>query len=509
METWPPQGELGGAGSATADGGSADGYVRDLTVTSTTWAAGVSVEFAWEQRVEGSHVFVLYVDGAPLAYVEPGVPYQTGPLGAGDHEVHVIAHRVDAPGPLDVPTTTAHGDRVLLTWERSASADCAGYNVYTDGGTGTVNTATPAATVDTLEAPVGLLRGTGDGLLEVAGSYRGPVTNGDWTVTIEAGGETWTYATQDGASGESLPLYRGVLFNLPYGVRVAFPGAAGDYAEGDEWTFAVGPRTRWISGALEAGTHKFQIGAFDAAGNEATLTSAVSVVVAPEPQPPTAIAGEWDPATETVTLTWAASTTAGATYRVYSDWSGTFDAQGDHVDEAAPLATSSGTSAAIALGTTPEATLRFYVRAVAGGVEERNADLVEVSCVAVPLAPLATPRVTAVTPAEGGNVTVAWELDTSEGIPESFNVYRSTSDSWDDAALEDTVAISATAFSATGGVMASQSWTSAGGYAESEAWWGVRAVDGDDVEGPESNLVAATPDATAPGSASDLEGVPV
>ena len=511
--SWPDLAALGSVGSVTTGGGAADGAIRDLSIAASTYSAGGLLSFAWEQDVEGSHYCLVYVDGAAVGTATPGEPFTLPPVGDGDHSLHVIPVRIGEALTPDVPTVTANGDQVLLTWLPSSSADVVAYRVYWDAASGTVDTDTVLATVDFIESPVTLATpvtsGTGSGVLDIDGTYRGPACNADWTVTIETGGLTWTYSTQDGASGESIAIRAGVLFNLPYGVRVAFPSALADYDAGDSWTFHVGPQTRYVTDALPAGTYKFQIGAVDAAGNESTLASAIAVAVAPEPQPPTDIAGTWDAGTSTVSLSWTASETAGATYAVYSDYSGTFDTVLDHIDEDAPIATASGTSADIVLTTAPDSAVRFYVRAVASGVEERNADMLSVDCYATPLASLAAPRVTAVTPTVGGEVTMDWQQDISSAVPDSYNVYRTETGSWDDAVLVENVTPAAASSTRTSPTTNELTWTSAEGYDATPAYWGVRAVDADDAEGPDSNLVAATPDATAPNTPTGFEGVPI
>ena len=117
---------------------------------------------------------------------------------------------------------------------------------------------------------------------------------------------------------------------------------------------------------------------------------------------------------------------------------------------------------------------------------------------------------TTVEPAARGEVTVSWQVDVSNATPSYFNVYRSTSSSWDDATLQEDVTYSAAASGVPAVNAVECSWTSDGyAYAETAAYWGVRPVTADDEEGPQSNLVAATPDATAPDTPTGFEGVPV
>lgn len=118
---------------------------------------------------------------------------------------------------------------------------------------------------------------------------------------------------------------------------------------------------------LAAGTWKFKVNPFDAAGNEAASALEVTVEVPEHVEPPAPLV-TLDVSGTLATVAWGASPTSGVTaYRVYSNHGAGFP------DFSAPFAEVSGASFS-ASGTVTAGDWIFIVRAVKGTAEEDNFD---------------------------------------------------------------------------------------------------------------------------------------
>jgi len=110
----------------------------------------------------------------------------------------------------------------------------------------------------------------------------------------------------------------------PVEYRIYWDAGTGtmDYADGHDIGRVedTGAATySWESGYLAADTYKFVVRARDEAGNEEANTTIVTLTVAPLPKPPSNLAFSFNNATHILTMTWTASPTAGATYRIHTN----------------------------------------------------------------------------------------------------------------------------------------------------------------------------------------------
>lgn len=454
--------------------------------------------------------FAVYVDRVLTAFSTPADGFDTDPMADGAHSVLIIPVPANSPGfPSYLPGDT-QGARIWLSWGRSSATDLDAYLVYWDAGLGGSPT-TLLATVDlvTISPRYGATpdSGSGTGRLTIDGTYRGDHCNTTWRVKVTGSG-TYQYSLDNGSTynGTDQEFSAGSITNLPNGLRLRWMDAPAAYVTNDYWAVPVGPVAYYETTEQSAGTYQFAVKARDLAGNIGTASSTLSATLAPEPAPPTNPAGTWNTGTSVVTLTWTASTTAGATYNIYANWTQLVPARLDYVDEASPIATAiaGATSKAITLTGQP-GDMMFYVRAVSSGVEERNASLVRVQCSATPRSSLVAPVVVSTSAEAGGYISALYQVNIEDATPASLNVYVHTSATpdWSTATAAETI----DPYTPADSPLDILTWTSASTYSGTK-WVTIRAVDDSGNETDNTDVTAVTADSTAPGQVTGLEAWP-
>src|SRR5574343_656641 len=253
---------IGGAGVTGGGARSVDGYVRNLDVRPEELGAA-SVSFEWESTAPDSeHVFYLIVNGVCRGQVQPGVRNVTEPLGDGGHEVRVVAARA-AGTRAPEPDAELGGRRPHVRWSWVGQRDLDGYEVGWDAGNGA---ATTPALLDTVTA-VEVVRvreeaATSGGRVSIEGEWTLAPMNEDLLLALHDDGEgglEWRLTSLVLGVMATGPLLGGAS-QLYGGLSVRWIDATEDYADGDEWTLVVRPRTWWTAESeLDAGTYRFAV----------------------------------------------------------------------------------------------------------------------------------------------------------------------------------------------------------------------------------------------------------
>lgn len=505
---------IGSAGSLSCGSGDpSDGTLVNADVRGDGVLAVAGFEFNQPSEIDSWQTLLVLNQEphAPASPRDPGAaslpPVGTlpgaviGPLSEGTSDVSFLLLRAGEIVP-DVLGIAPTPDRALLIWCASEAADLVGYRIYTDGGD-------DQAPVDQLADEVTLIdadpivdrqpdTGTGTGRIRLTGLWaEADPINGALKVEVLAGGQ-WR-ATGPGIETDPEPIHRGVEYVVPEGLALEFLDPPSTYDEGDEWETHVGPRRWWLSDSLPPGPHRYQVVAFDAAGNESTVAGPVTFTATepiPAPVNPTAT---WNHAEERVELEWE-SAGAGIEYRIYANWDGLSEALEPYIAEG-HLAQTDALAYNLALGFVPDAVVLLEVRSVhvASGAESSERRIIRVRASEEPVAGLGAPTISEARAIAGGEVRVRIALDLLDGVPEEIAIYASTTGEWGDATEITTVEFEPDASPTSGVLVATQTWESDGDFAAGvEVWIGARLVDGDGNEGPDSNLVAVTPDDTAP-----------
>ena len=426
------------------------GLVHNLSLGAGPLGSFV-VSFLWQSETGDTdgdgYLFLLVIDGDVTGVVRPGVAYTTEPYADGDHDIRVVPVPSSQGVPLGLSVDLL-GDRAIVTWEPGLEADLVGYQLFWDAGTGTVNTATPKATITTINVPedygdiLPSISVGGTGRIRVSGKYTGPVRNGFVTVQIDnatagageflaAGQRQWTVLYQGDpiATGR---LYAGLQISPLEGLKISFLDAQTTYQAGNTYFFFLGPGTFWVSEALDPATYKFQVKALDAEGDTGTLSSEVSVAVASTPAPLTSVTAQWNPATRVVTLDWVDPAEGGTAY-LYTNYDFAYDVFRDYILEEGPAFTAL-TSAESVDTTALDASavggvLRMYARVVLSGVEEDNASLITLNLTAADVATgLSTVVIESTAVVAGPRISATLAIDAEGVLPTALRLLTNTTD---------------------------------------------------------------------------------
>jgi hypothetical protein len=480
------------------------GSIEELTVVA--WGGGHRA--TWERETEGaedSALVLVAVDGEDVELLPTGTDESTiEAAGAGYHRLDVVPI---APETRRLPDLRGafYGRRAFLRWPRSSSSDLAGYRIYADGGTGTVDTDDAVATVSQVEAAhlfnAPAESGTGDGRLSSRGNWSGGTVNRVVTAEIVSGGfrhdvsGSWSDAIEF-AGGETVPIGSGL--------EITFEDEVDDYDTGDTWTIAVGPATSWLSGELVEGTHLFQVSAVDVAGNESGLLAEESVVILHRPDAPSNV--RVDMVSTQVRIRWDLPDDDDiANVRIYANLSGMFGSLGERVLLDGAWATRPGDAVEYS-GNLVSGLWKFLVRTVdSNGRESDNVDIVEIDTREPQGVALNVPELVTVAPIAGGKFRLSWQYSREGGESATrFTIYENAnpaSPSFETPAF--TVAMPAGA-----GRLVQVSHDTADAYL-GLTYFTVRASTGaGGVETTNTDLTAGTPDATAPSLSGTIEGLP-
>ncbi len=491
------------AGELAAGGASLDGTIEGVEVRVENGGVVVSWEHVGVDGEETGHRIVVTLDGDVVAALPAGsTSYSFAGLDDGEHRVDVYLVREETIGLPDFHGTD-YGRRAWLSWPASTSSDCRGYAIYTNGGTGTVDTDEAVAVVDEIGVherwAAGPDSGTGTGRVTILGSWRGVDVNATYSVKIVEGQKF--QHNLSGSWSTAQAFVEGGTYDLGNGALVRFESAASLYDVDDTWTFRVGPPVSWLSGELAEGTHQFQVAARDAAGNESSLLAAVDVVIIHRPGAVSGLAATWD-GTE-ITLAWTLPDDEDlAAVRIYSNESLMFGTLADRVIESGPWSVEAADATGKTFTPSVDGVWRFLVRTVdTAGRESDSAEIVTVDTSDIGSAvALRVPEAVTVTPIAGGKVLVEWNYPTEDGGDlEHFNVYVGETDPPSFTSATDTVEASDEP-----GPIVAYSWKS--DVLAGTRYIVVRASDGE-VETQNTIAVEAVPDADAPSLSGTITGV--
>lgn len=473
-----------------------------------------SLDFVHEPAIldDESFFFDVFANALPAAEVDPVEGFLSDPMGTGNTQVAIEVRR------LPETTRRFHADplgrRSILVWSPVDDSDTRSYSIYWDAGTGTVSTASPLAVVSDIAADrvdrMATTDGTGSGRITVKGVYNGPAVNAVWAIEITGTG-LFQYDAGDGLNGEDIAFDDGSNYSLPDGLRIVFEDSSANYDDGDRFEFRVGPSTIYVTDELEPGDYLFKVAAVDAAGNEGTLSSAVSVRIDPAPEAPSGVSASWDADTRTITISWTDPEDVDlASIRIYANYHAQAEELLQYVYEIAPLDTvSEGVETwSIVVPEGVEGEWLFYVRAVDDeGKEDDNSNLIRLDALAVPVSPLPAPFELAAEPVAAGAILLTWLYDSTEGIPASFNVYTFTTAT--PSAADYAAATPDSVDNATptlDGNIGIGTFTT-GDLSGLTRYFAVRGVDDNGDETESSNIASATGDGTAPAGVPTLRGL--
>jgi hypothetical protein len=343
--------------------------------------------------------------------------------------------------------------------------------------------------------------GTGRGRVSVVGVWPETFpTNRAFAITIGDG--TWSH---DISEAPDLPIVHGATYELPRGVRVTFHDAPGDYEEGDEFAFQVGPPTSITTGELAEGTWRFQVAPVDAAGNVGTPIAEHVIPIIHAPNPVDNLRVDWDG--EDLTLRWdlPADDDLDA-IEVYSNFSNTFEALGPYIIEDGPWRTLGADATECVIEAPAPGVWKFYVRTRdEAGRLGASIRAVEVDTTA-PRTDLRlnVPELISATPVAGGRIRLTWRYQWRPGgeDAESFRVFVG------EEPLEFDVATATVPAVDTGDAFGVYTWTS--DPLPGPRLFTVRAAAGG--AGPartttNTGTIEGIPDATAPALSGPLQGV--
>lgn len=488
--------------------GGRPGLGRLLNRAAEVTAGGVRLSWLWKDAPGGAVQarVAVAVDGEVAALVPSGDEGVT--VETFDDGVHTVDLRIVRVGDAGRPRMRLRdfGRRAVLSWDAGAAVDLAGYRIYSDGGTGTVDTEEPVDTVTDIVVAerwrVAPDSGTGTGRISAHGDWTGEVpTNVEITIAVSGGSATWAMG---GVESSPVRIARGQLLMLSGGVLVVFEDEAESYEEGDTWTIHVGPDTSWMSDELAEGTHLFAVAPVDAAGNEGSLSGEAAVVVMWRPEPVEDLAASWDG--EEIALMWSLPVDARRVgVAVYANQNIATGALEDAVIESGPWALLGSTVEGFAF--TPEVSgeWKFYVRPV--DAEGRAADSIELVGVDTlglsDLVELSEPVLLSAVPSAGGAVVLTWlyDWDLGEDLFE-WRVY----------ANEDPESLSfETPFAVieAGARDGAEPWSEVVETVEGlpgPRWVTVRAADEDGNETTNTDALEVTPDSDAPAGVLGLRG---
>lgn len=370
---------------ATLFGGKPSAGFARVVRTASEPFGGAAVMVETSTDVPASVSVVLSVNGESV--VRTGVSEGTAlqaftltTLEAGTHTVRAQLHRERFVTVEEFAGTESGGETVFLRWTRSTSADVAAYRIEWDQADSDWTTLADVSEIRPDHVSAALPdSGTGTGRLTSDGAWTGDATNAKWRVKIAASTSQFQVDPGSGTFGAARDIIRDAPNPIGDGLSVTFDSASSSYLTGDTWEIWVGPRTRYITAPLASGTHQFRVSALDDAGNQSAATSAVSVVVDPDPAPPSSLAvSSYNASTRVFTLA-ATGADGGSTYKLFSNYDVTTNTLSQSVIYDYPVATRSGPGALTLTCTTgnPEGAYLFVCRREVSGRNSRNFDAVE------------------------------------------------------------------------------------------------------------------------------------
>ena len=441
-------------GGAFGDGGVSmpgiSGRVHNLSLAAGSLGSFV-VSFLWEPASGDTtglgYRFYLVIDGDVTGLVWPGVVYTTEPFPDGPHDIRVVPIPASQGVPLGLSVDLL-GDRAIVTWTAGTEGDLAAYELFWDAGTGTVDTVNRKALINTIDVPtdysdiVPTITVGGTGRIRVSGKYSGPPRNGFVVVEIDdataASGEflgadqkQWI-ARFEGVQVATGRLYSGLQVTPLDGLRISFLDDASTYMAGNTYYFFLGPRTYWVSEALDPGTYKFQVRGVDADGDTGTLSDETSLTLVATPSPMEDVVATWDASTRVVTVTWSDPGESSDVY-IYTNYDFAYGVMRDYVLEEGPAVIALALDEEADTATIAEAsvgdTLRLYVRAVKDGEEEDNAQLITVELTAAGVAVgLSDVIIESAEAATGPKIAATIAIDLAGTIPSAIRLLTNTSD---------------------------------------------------------------------------------
>jgi hypothetical protein len=485
-------------------GGPLDGRIVDLVASPSPDGAELRWVHADAPGFDG--YLVVAIDGDPAAILPAGADrYHAFGLDDGEHRAEVLPFRQEFRRLPDLHGREPWGRRAYLRWPASTSADCRGYRLYSNGGSGPVNLATPyASTQGVVLHPLRWAlptTGTGRGRVSVVGIWpQNLPTNAAYSITIGSG--TWSHNID---SAPALPIARGATYELPRGLRVTFHDAPADYTPGDVYTFQVGPPTSITTGELAVGTWRFQVSPVDAAGNEGAPIAEHVIAIIHAPDELENLRATWDGAA--LTLLWGLPPGADfSAIEVYSNYSNAFQRLMPHIIEDSPWQSLAGTATQFVLANPAAGLWRLYARARdQAGRRGASIQAVEVDT-AGPRSDLRlnVPELISATPVSGGRIQLSWRYQWRPGgdDAESFRVFVGEDPLQFDVATATVPAVD------TGDAFGVYTWTS--DPLPGPRLFTVRAAAGG--AGPartttNTGTIEGIPDATAPALSGPLQGV--
>lgn len=407
-----------------------DGYIAGLRASSTFGGLRFSfrhVGIVEEQRFR----YAVVLDGELTMLLQDAeFNGRIDGVTPGVHRLEIIPLRDDV---RRIPDFHGHqyGRKAFLVWPSVADEDLRGYQIFGDGGSGTVDYDTPLATVSRMVvtprwgSPPDT--GTGVGRLTVGGIWTRDAINKTFHVRASGPGKFQHDIAGDWSSElEWLPQLSNYL---PGGIVVAFEDLATAYEAGDSWEIKVGPISYWGGGELPEGTYLFAVKSLDAAGNaSADATTERAIVIIHKPNDVTGASVEF--AAGDIGLAWTLPADDDlASILIYSNFSRLFGRLQESVIETGPWMELAGDETDYVFTPAVAGVWQFVIRTkdVAGRISE-SIKIVDVDTTGLPDGvQLNVPENVIVTPIADGLLRVTWSYAISGGLDaSSFAIYRNT-----------------------------------------------------------------------------------
>lgn len=391
----------------------------------------------------------------------------------------------------DTKGNDPYGHRGYLSWSPSSSPDVVGYNVYLFD-----------VLIDTLDdinihrqdyAPAST--GAGLGRISTAGSYEGAAINETFTITILANNrfETTQYA------GKTFPILKQVY--LGNNIYVSFHDDATDYAEGDTYSYVIGPPTSYLSGILDNGANPFKITAVDSAGNE---SAPVTKTIAADKRPlaVSSLAASYDGFE--ITIAWDQPSDGSIDfYNIYSNYSHVF---GQLTEKADVLFVAQSTAEPSIVFEPPvQGEWKFYVRGInAAGIESDSIRMATVNTLEGSSAiDVGEPELIELTKLPAGGFSASFWFDGyAHRDVTAFNIYVANSETL----LNNLLAISAPTLSVTDSPQSLKQYSvDIAGNGNSVRWVAIKSFGGGKESSNTDSYMIET-DSGVPNAPSNLNG---
>lgn len=483
------------AGSLLAGGMPLDGRLADLRWTPAFGGGALSAVHVGAGA--GLYSYKLFVDAA-LAAVADSPEAGTTALEAGEHDIEMAIQRAGAP--MADPAGEVGGRRARLSWAPSDSADTAGYIVESKAPSA-ADFSEMLRVEELVVRPVVRAAptvGTGTGRASISGPYIGEPVNGPVLLEIVP-----TRAWTDDGGTTKRNIQRGAVARGASGATFAFHDDAALYAEGDQWTSWIGPRTDAVTQDLaEPGVWQFRVRAIDRAGNASGPSPVATVFVLDRPEPVEGASIEYDDAEGEAVLFWALPVDPARTaIRLYLNRSNATEQLVEHIIDDEPAEELADDADFWAVPLLPGETLKARIRtANAAGFEDGNLEVLEITP-PVASAEIAGPVILSAVPGPSGRAIVRWSYQPLDG---------DTATNLEVVARADPASASGETVVGETGVLPSlqvvRDYQIETDVLAGTRWLAVRATD--IVEhGPFSDWIEVVPDTTAPNAPPSLQAV--